>query len=181
MNKLWMTALVLCLSASTFAQRYMTRTGKIEFFSATPLENIKAINNESAAVLDSKSGDFVFQVLIKSFKFERELMQEHFNENYMESDKYPKAEYKGKVTNLSAINFSKDGTYNVTTTGTMTMHGTSRNVTIPATVIIKGKTATAEARFKVVPQDYKINIPKLVENKIAKEISVAVDCVMEGK
>lgn len=173
--------IVLCIAQSAIAQKYMTRTGKVSFYSSTPLENIEAINNETASVLDSKSGDFIFQVPIKSFKFQKALMQEHFNENYMESDTYPKSEYKGKVSNISAVNFAKDGTYNVTSAGKLNIHGVIKDVSIPATITVKGKSITIASKFNVKPEDYKISIPKLVEGKIAKEIEVTVNNILEQK
>ncbi len=181
MKKLMLAAVLVCGITTTYAQKYMTRTGKVTFFSSTPLENIEAFNNETAAVLDPATGDFVFQVPVKSFRFEKALMQEHFNENYMESGKYPKAEYKGKITDLDKINFSKNGTYNVTTKGKLTIHGVSRDVTLPATVTVKDKTVMVNSEFKVKPQDYDIKIPGLVENKIAKEIEVTVNSILEKK
>lgn len=181
MKKLMLAAVLVCGMTTTYAQKYMTRTGKVTFFSSTPLENIEAFNNETAAVLDPATGDFVFQVPIKSFRFEKALMQEHFNENYMESGKYPKAEYKGKITDLGKVDFSKNGTYNVTTKGKLTIHGVSRDVTLPATVTVKDKTVMVNSEFKVKPQDYDIKIPGLVENKIAKEIEVTVNSILEKK
>jgi len=99
-------------TAATFAQTYMTRTGKVSFDASAPSspEKVVAINNEVANIMDAKSGQIIFQVPVKSFKFEKELMQEHFNENYMESDKYPRAEFKGTITNLNEVNLTKDGT-----------------------------------------------------------------------
>lgn len=168
-------------ATSALAQKYMTRTGKVSFFSGTPLENIEAFNNETAAVMDAKSGDLVFQVPIKSFKFEKALMQEHFNENYMESDKYPKAEFKGKIADVSKVNFSKDGTYNVTTAGKLTIHGVTKDVSLPGTITVKGKEVTTTSKFKVKTSDYNISIPKLVEGKIAKEIEVTVNSILAQK
>src|ERR1043165_8467619 len=106
------TGLLIACIAPTFAQKYMTRTAKISFNATAPNspENIEAVNNEVANIMDAKTGDMVFQVLIKGFKFQRALMQEHFNEKYMESDTYPKAEFKGVITNLSEVNLGKDGT-----------------------------------------------------------------------
>lgn len=173
-------ALVGSINAA-HAQKYMTRTGKVTFFSSTPMENIEAFNNETASVLDASNGDFVFQVPIKSFKFEKALMQEHFNENYMESDKYPKAEYKGKISDIKSVNFAKNGTYNVTSKGKMTIHGVTKDVELPGTVVVKDNTATLKSVFKVSPKDYKINIPGLVEGKIAKEIEVTVNSILEKK
>jgi polyisoprenoid-binding protein YceI len=181
MKKFVIAVALLGMTTGAYAQKYMTRTGKVSFFSATSMENIEAFNNEVASVLDAKSGDLVFQVPIKSFKFEKALMQEHFNENYMESDKYPKAEFKGKVTDISKVNFSKDGTYSVTTSGKMTMHGVTKDVTIPGTITVKGKDVTANSKFKVKTADYKISIPKVVEGKIAKEIEVTVNSILSQK
>lgn len=181
MKRIVMVALFSAFAYGASAQKYITRTGKVSFFSSTPVENIEAVNNEAGAVLDSKTGDLVFQTAIKSFKFEKALMQEHFNENYMESDKYPKADFKGKITDISKVNFAKDGKYDVVSTGKMTIHGVTKDVTIPGTVTVKGNQATLNSKFKVKPQDYKINIPKLVENKIAKEIEVTVNSILEKK
>lgn len=181
MKKLLIAALVLCCSGNLFAQKYMTRTGKVTFFSSTPLENIEAFNNEVASVVDAKSGDVVFQVPIKSFKFEKALMQEHFNENYMESDKYPKAEFKGKIADVSGVNFAKDGTYNVKTNGKLTIHGVTKDVSLPGTITVKGNSITASSKFSVHTADYNINVPKVVEGKIAKSIEVTVNSVLNQK
>jgi len=108
-------------------------------------------------------------------------MQEHFNENYMESDKYPKAEFKGKIADIAKVNFAKDGTYDVTVKGNMTIHGVTKEVNVPGTVTVKGTQVTTNAEFDVVPADYKINIPKLVEGKIAKEIEVTVNSILTKK
>lgn len=181
MKKIMIAALVLCSSGSLFAQKYMTRTGKVTFYSATPVENIEAINNEIASAIDAKTGDVIFQVPIKSFKFEKALMQEHFNENYMESDKFPKAEFKGKIADLSNVNFAKDGTYNVKTNGKMTIHGVTKDVILPGTIVVKGNSITANSKFDVRTSDYNINVPKVVEGKIAKQIEVTVNSVLNQK
>ncbi len=180
MKKLMMVVMLLS-GGIAYAQKYTTSTGKVVFFSSTPLENIEAINNETAAAIDSKSGNIAFQVPIKSFKFEKQLMKEHFNENYMESDKYPRADYKGKITDISKVNFAKDGTYNVTISGKMTIHGVTKEVSIPGTITVKGGTVTANAKFNVQTADYNISIPKLVEGKIAKNIEVTVNTILEQK
>lgn len=175
-----MIALMLGGTAA-FAQKYTTSTGKVTFFSSTPVENIEAVNNEAAAALDSKTGNVVFQVPVKSFKFEKQLMKDHFNENYMESDKYPRADYKGKINDLSKVNFAKDGTYNVGTSGKLTIHGVTKDVNIPGTVTVKGSTVTINSKFNVATADYKISVPKVVEGKIAKSIEVTVNSILEQK
>jgi polyisoprenoid-binding protein YceI len=160
-----------------FAQKYMTRTGKITFNATSKKspEKIEAINNEVANILDAQSGDIVFQVLVKSFKFESELMQEHFNENYMESDKYPKAEFKGNITNHSEVSFSKDGIYNVKVAGKLTIHNVANDVTVPGTITVKGNTITAKAQFTVLLKDYKIDVPSLVADKLNKEATITLE------
>lgn len=175
MNKIIMAIALVCLATSVQAQKMMTRTGKVSFFSSTSVENIEAFNNEVASVIDTKTGEVVFIVAIKSFKFEKALMQEHFNENYMESDKFPKADYKGKIVDMSAVNFAKDGTYNVKTTGKFTMHGVSKNIAVPGTVTVRNGVATIKAKFSVAPSDYGIKIPSVVSSKIASQIEVTVD------
>src|SRR4030042_6695880 len=107
MKHLSLIILFLTLFFAANAQKYMTKNGYIGFFSHTPLEDIKADNNQVASVLDISTGEIVFQVLIKSFHFEKTLMEEHFNENYMESDKFPKSTFTGKIINLSSVDFSK--------------------------------------------------------------------------
>ncbi len=181
MKKITIAAFLVCFSSALYAQKFMTRTGQISFFSHTPLENIDAINNEASAVLDGSTGAIIFQAAIKSFKFERALMEEHFNENYMESDKYPRADFNGKITNLSTVNFSKDGSYNVIVSGKLTMHGVTKDVSTPGTLTVKGKEVTAQSKFKIIPGDYNIKIPSLVKDKIAKEISVSVNSVFQQK
>jgi polyisoprenoid-binding protein YceI len=175
-----MMAIVLAVCVSpAFAQKFMTRIGRITFFSATPLENIEAFNNEAAAVLDGGTGDVAFQVPIKSFKFEKELMQEHFNENYMESDKYPKSEFKGKIAAPSAVNYAKDGTYNVKVSGKLTIHGVTKEVAVPGTILVKDGAVTLNAKFMVKPADYGIRIPSVVKGKIADQIAVTVNSMLK--
>ena len=164
-------------SSALFAQKYMTRTGKIIFDATSKKspEKIEAVNNEVANILDANTGDIVFQALIKSFKFEKELMQEHFNENYMESDKYPKAEFKGNITNHAEVNFSKDGNYNVKVAGKLTIHGVTNDITVPGTLTVKGNTVTAKAQFSVILKDYKIEVPSLVTDKLSSTASITLE------
>lgn len=177
MKKLLLTTALLAGFYMANAQQYITRTGKVSFFSTTPAENIEAFNNETASVLDAKTGEVVFQVPIKSFKFDKALMQEHFNENYMESDKFPKAEFKGKIVNLSDVDFGKDGTYNVTTKGALTIHGVTRQVSIPGTITVKGGTVTTNSKFNVRLTDHKIK----GHAKVAESIEVTVNTILNKK
>ena len=177
MKKLIFTAVFLILSTAIFAQTFMTRTGKISFNATTPgsPEKIEGINNEVANIIDAKTGNIVFQLPVKSFKFERELMQEHFNENYMESDKYPRAEFKGAITNMNDVNFDKDGTYNAKVTGKLTIHGATKEITVPGTISVKGNTLKATTRFSIKLQDYNITVPGVVADKIAKDAIIKLE------
>jgi len=168
-----LTLVFLGLSAS--AQKFMTKNGYIGFFSHTAIEDIKADNNQVAGVIDMSTGDLVFQVLIKSFHFEKALMEEHFNENYMESDKYPKSTFKGKISNLQAVDFSKPGKYDVTVEGDLSMHNVTNRISVKGTIEIVQGGINATSKFNIVPEDYKINIPGVVRDNIAKTLEVSVN------
>jgi len=162
------------LLSTADAQKYITRDGYISFFSSTPLEDIKADNNQVASVLDISTGDMVFQVLIKSFRFEKALMQEHFNENYMESDKFPRSTFTGKITNIGSIELTKNGTYTVTVEGNLTMRDVTKKVTSQGTLEVAQGLIIAESKFNITPEDYGIRILAVVRNNIAKIIEVTV-------
>jgi hypothetical protein len=181
MKKICFAMAVMVCFQFVQAQDYMTRRGQVSFFSKTPMENIDATNNEVASALNAKTGEIGFAILIKSFHFERALMEEHFNENYMESDNIPKATFKGTVANISAVNFGKDGTYAVTVDGDLTIHGVTKKVSVPGSIVISGGLPQVTAKFKVAPKDYNIKIPSLVAEKIAESMSVSVDCKYDKK
>jgi len=152
----------------------MTRNGYIGFFSGTPIEDIKADNNQVASVIDISTGEIVFQVLIKSFKFAKALMEEHFNENYLESEKFPKSTFKGKITNLAAVDFSKPGQYEVIVEGDLNIHDVTNKVSVMGSIEVIPGGINANSKFNVVPEDYKIKIPAIVRENIAKIIEVTV-------
>lgn len=164
---------------STTAQNYITRSGRITFFSKAPVENIEANNNEVTSILNTANGEVAFIALIKSFKFQKALMEEHFNENYMESNTFPKANFKGAITDLSKVNFSKDGTYNVTVNGDLTIHGVTKNVEAPGTINVSQGKISANSKFNLRVKDYNIKIPNTVINNISETISITVDCKYE--
>jgi polyisoprenoid-binding protein YceI len=171
------SALIFTLFVIFFAanaQKYMTRTGYTGFYSHTPMEDIKADNNQVASVLDVSTGELVFQVLIKSFRFEKALMEVHFNENYMESDKYPRASFKGKITNIQSLDLTKAGKYDVTVEGELNLHNVTKNISVTGTLEVAGGGITASSKFNISPEDYKINIPGVVRDKIAKSVEVTV-------
>lgn len=174
MKRLILLILLLPVFLAVNGQKYITKNGYIGFFSHTPMEDIKADNNQVASILDISTGDIVFQVLVKSFHFDRALMEEHFNENYMESDKLPKASFKGKITNLAAVDFKKNGTYNVTIEGDLAIHGITNKIKVGGTVEVVSGGINGSSKFGIVPEDYKINIPNLVREKIEKSLWISV-------
>lgn len=174
MKRAFFLLTLLCMFLSVNAQKYITKNGYIGFFSHTPMEDIKGDNNQVASVLDISTGEIVFQVLIKSFHFDRALMEEHFNENYMESDKIPRSSFKGKITNLSSVDFKKNGAYEVIVEGELTIHDVTNKISTKGTVEIVSGGINTSSKFNIVPEDYKINIPGVVREKIAKNMAVTV-------
>lgn len=166
-----------------YAQKYLTRTGKISFDATAKKspEQIKAINNEVATVYDAASGELIFQVPVKSFKFEKALMQEHFNENYVESDKYPKADFKGKVTDPAAVKYDADGTYQVQVEGKLTLHGVTKEVKVPGTATVKGGALTLKASFGATLADYKITVPSMVTVKVGRVAVITIESTLNKK
>jgi len=166
---------VMSLFQLVSAQKYITKSGHIWFYGETPMEEIEAHNRQVVSSIDCSTGELAFVLLIKSFEFKRALMQEHFNENYLESDKIPKANFKGKIDNVSKVDFKKDGTYPAEVSGDLTIHGVTKHITSKGTIEVKGNKITANSKFMIVPKDYDIKIPSIVENKIAKEMQVTVE------
>lgn len=166
---------LIVFSQFAHTQKLVSKNSHVWFVSNTPLENIEAHNRQAVSMLDPVTGELVFNLLVKSFEFKIALMQEHFNENYMESDKYPKSAFKGKVINNSVIDYKKDGIYAVEVTGDLIIHNVTKPVNTKGTIEVKGGSVTARAAFTVKPSDYNITIPALVENKIAKEVQISVD------
>ena len=176
MMKQLMIAAVLLISAQlATGQKYFSKTGKISFYSDAPMEKIEATNTTASTVLDISTGNIEWAVLIQGFKFEKALMQEHFNENYMESGTYPKAKFKGKIDNLSSVNFKKDGTYNVNVSGNMEIHGVTKPVSATGVITVKGGNISAKSKFSVPVADYGIEIPKVVAENIAKNVDIMVE------
>jgi hypothetical protein len=156
-------------------ERYGTRTGHIAFYSETPMENIEADNRKVTGVFDVTSGAIQFAALIKAFEFEKALMQEHFNENYMESNTYPKAEFKGKVAGFTAEQLKTPGEHKVVVRGDLTIHGVTKSVEHPGTLTVqKDGSIKASSDFLVKPEDHGITIPGVVRKNIAETITVKV-------
>ena len=174
-------ALFAFLNRHANAQIYYTKNGSVSFFSKTSLENIDAGNNQVISVLNMGTGALQFSLLNNAFHFPKAKMETDFNEDYMESDKYPRSTFKGTITSLSDVNFNKDGSYPVIVNGDLTIHGVTKNISAPGTIVIKNGNVSATSSFKVLVGDYKIKIPSIVSNKIAENIEVKVSCNYQKK
>ena len=151
---------------------FITKNADISLYSKTPIENIEAISKIGYGIINADNGEIQFGVSIRSFKFRKSLMQEHFNENYMESDKYPAAKFKGKIN--SPIDISKNGEYQVTVTGDFEVHGITKKRTLPGTIkILNGKLEITSV-FDVKCQDHNIKIPSIVFKNVAETIQITM-------
>ena len=178
----WILGLLLFLLTAfgTQAQsRYFTRTGNISFFSEEILENIEAHNKQVSSFLDVSTGELVFSVPMKAFQFRKSLMQEHFNENYIESHKFPKSTFKGNIQNIKDVNLQQDGSYNVKVNGQLTIHGVTKPIEADGTLEVKGGRIGAKSIIYAKPADYNIQIPLLVRGHIAEIIQVTINMLYE--
>ncbi|MBK9733478.1 MAG: YceI family protein [Saprospiraceae bacterium] len=160
-------------------QKYFTKSASISFYSDTKMEKIEGHNKSSNCVLDAATGKLEFGSLVKGFQFEKALMQEHFNENYMESSKFPKATFKGQIDNYVILDPSKNQKINVKVSGDLTIHGITKKVSTDAILDMKAGKITANATFPITIADYNISVPSLVKDQIAKTVSVNVSANLE--
>jgi len=172
-------AIILLTTTLANAQKFMTKGGTIKFSSDTPMEKIEGINRQVNSALDFSTGNFVFKVLIHGFEFEKALMQEHFNENYMESEKFPNSTFNGKITNIKDVNLGKDGIYKLVAEGDLSIHGVTNKVKVNGTLEVKGGKVSGKATFDVSPKDYNITIPNAVIKNISEAILVEVNISLD--
>jgi hypothetical protein len=180
--------LVLCLllvlvggglSSGQAQGKFMTQKGMVSFFSTSIIEDIEAHTEQAAAVLDLQTQQLAFSIPVKSFQFKRSLMQEHFNENYMESDRFPKATFKGRVLDFDASALSKGLPQRIAVEGDLTIHGVTRHITVTGGLEQQKGTLLVNAYFNVAPADYNIEIPLLVRENIAKTVGIKVALACE--
>ncbi len=175
--KILIGLLIFSFSSGIYAQKLITKEGKIEIFSQTPLFTIEAVNNKVASILNTQTGDMVVSTLVRSFKFKEALVEEHFNENYMDSEKYPKAVFVGRIVNYHTIDFSKDGEYKAVVVGKLTIHGVTNNIKDNARIIIKDKKVRGKLTFNVPLTAYNIRVEKAYKKAIKDEIKLQVSFV----
>ena len=183
MNKLKCSAImafILLGFITTIAQdKYKLINSSVRFFSSTPVEDIEAENKASLGVLDTKTGNFSVRVPITEFKFKSTLMEDHFNENYMESSKYPKADFKGYIKNIKEVYFTKEGNYPITIEGNLTIHGTTQKVSSNGNLQIEEGKSIISGEFSVKIKDYGIK-GLYIGDKIAPEAKIKVNCIYQN-
>jgi len=183
MKRILFAGIILALSLpgmNTVAQnKYQAFKGFISFFSSAPLEDIYAENEKVKSLIDFSSNDVAFVVTISGFEFRKTLMQEHFNEKYMESHKFPRAVFSGKL--ISSANLQNSGVHQVMVKGDIEIHGVKKTIEIPGTINNKGDSLTAESEFYLKPADFDIKIPKLLIKNIAEKVLVKVKLEYKAK
>lgn len=178
--KIKLLSLLFVISIGSFAQTKMiTKTGKLTFEASVPaFEEVKAKNESATVVLNPTTGEIASLALIKGFRFKVALMEEHFNENYMESDSYPKATFKGKIENFDVSKLTETAKV-YTIKGKMEMHGKSKDITITANIKKSGDGITIDSAFNLNTDDYGIDIPSVVSKKVSKKVAVKFDATLK--
>lgn len=177
MKKVSTLLLLFAFISSTKAQIYLAKDCEISFYSASPLENIEAVNKAAKPILNTTTGDIQVRIVMRGFQFEKALMQEHFNENYVESEKYPDAIFKGKIN--EKIDYTTDSVIKVTVTGILNMHGVEKEKTIAGTLNVKGKQILIAGKFTIHLADHNIKIPNVVVKNIAEDVEVKINALLE--
>ena len=172
---------LLAVTSSLFAQKKITTSATVKFDASTSVDNLpKAENKTVIASLNTTTGALAFEAAVKNFSFANPMMQDHFNgSSWMESDKHPTFTYKGNITDLAAIDFSKDGTYQVKTEGTLSVKGVEQKVSTPATIVVKGSSVLASADFSIKLADYGISGVPIDGGKVAKEPKISVSAELK--
>lgn len=180
MRTLLATLIALTALASTAsAQKFLTKNGHIRFYSEAPLENIEADNRQVTSIMDTETGEIVFSLLMKGFHFEKALMEEHFNEKYVHSDKFPKSTFMGKVNGLGESDLDGGSPVKTTVSGELTIHGVTKSITADAEIEMREGKIYARSVFPLTLADYDITIPGVVRDNISKVVEVTVDMVYD--
>ena len=176
MKKTVLFVSLVITAGSLFAQKKITTSATVKFDASTSLDNLpKAENKTVIASLNTATGALAFEAAVKNFAFSNPMMQDHFNGgNWLDSDKHPAFTYKGNITDLSAVDFTKDGTYQVKTEGVLTIKGVEQKIETPATITVKGNAVTASTDFSIKLSDFGITGAPIDGGKVAKEPKINV-------
>ena len=174
MQKKLFILVLLVASVGAYGQgKFIAKNAYISFYSNTPLEVILGESNEAVTILNAETGEIGFQAIMTTFHFKRALMEEHFNENYMESAKFPKSKFNGKIEGFNKEMLTGPIT-DIKITGQLSVHGVDKTITVPGTIGLEDGKLVGTSKFKVTPEDYGITIPSLVRDKIGKQMDIAV-------
>lgn len=180
MFKILTSVILIGFATQVNAQKvFSTKSGQLLFNASGGIETIAAVNNQVDSKLSSATGQFVMAALIKGFKFENQLMEDHFNENYMESTKFPSSDFKGYITNIKDIDFSKDGTYAANFDGNLTIHGVVQKVTTRGQIKVKQGKTNISGEFSIKLKDYGIS-GSYIGDKIAGSVTIRVNCTYQN-
>ena len=176
MKKLNILIIFLFASQLVISQdRFITRNGVVSFISEAPLEKIEAINEKVSCVLDFNTGEIVFQMSMIAFDFDKALMQEHFNEKYVESEIYPKSTFKGKIENWDLLNTQQEGVFNIKSSGVIEIHGVKKEIVADGILEIFNKKVNIKSSFSIKIEEFNIKTPRIVRDNIAEEVVIDVD------
>ncbi len=175
---LLVTFIFMFVAQALAAQVYLTRNGTIRFFSEAPLENIEAVNRQVNSALNVENGEFVFRLPMRSFSFEKALMQEHFNDNFVESHKYPNASFQGEIPDIDDLDLTSGEEIDVVVQGDLTIKDVTKSIREAGTLRMQDDTIRGKAVFIVKPEEYNIRIPNRYTRNIASEIEVSVDVTL---
>ena len=160
------------VSVAAYSQKYTSEKSSVVFFSDALLEDITAENRKSTSIFNAVTGEIAYSIPMKDFKFKKSLMQQHFNEKYVESEKFPKSTFAGKITGFKA---EATGTQQVQAQGELTIHGVTKDIDVPGTIEVQGKKLLMKSKFMIKVADYDIAIPQMVFQNIAEEVEVTLD------
>ena len=169
------------LTGTVFAQKKTTTSGTVKFDASTAIDDLpKAENKTVIAAINTTTGTIAFEAAVKNFAFTNPMIQDHFNGgNWLSSDKYPSFTYKGAITDISAVNFSKDGSYQVKTEGVITVKGVEQKLKAPATIVVKGESVVASTDFSIKLADFGISGAPIDAGKVAKEPKITVSAELK--
>jgi hypothetical protein len=171
-RQITLTIVVSLITVSSWGQKYVTEKSFVSFFSDAAIEDITADNKEASGIFNSATNEIAFSIPIKDFEFAKSLMKEHFNEKYMDTEKYPKSTFRGKI---SGFDSQCNGVQNVQAAGQLTIHGQTKDVDLPGTIEKQGDKLIMKSKFIVKLEDYKVKIPQLMWQNIAEQVEVTVD------
>lgn len=163
--------LVLLIHTQVLAQKYISYSTTVTFFSKAIIENIEATNTEASSIIDLSTGELVFSVPIREFEFKKSLMRKHFNENYMDSERFPKSTFKGKVSGFQSL----EGIYQAIAVGELSIHGITQRIEVTGEIMIEQDGVTLKAKFPVLLKDYNIKIPRILFSNIAESVEVSIE------